>query len=321
MSVEFFKPTFRIDFNKFWKMGIAISVIACLFAASTIIYRLYISKDFNWGTDFSGGTELQVQFKTDTDVGIVRSHLAKGGFPNAQVVNFGDVADHEVLIRIAEVSEKGNNLAQDIVGVLTKEFGEGSLSLRRVDEVGPKVGRELKINAFLSLILASFGILVYVWFRFTPEFAPGGVIALFHDVLISAGVYVFLNHEFDLPIVAALLTIVGYSINDTMVIYDRIRDNMIKRRTGSLAEVVNDSVNETLSRTILTSFLTMLVVVALFIESYGGIRDFALVLFVGIITGTWSTIFVATPSVIWLSERKKRVEEKRTSARSALAAR
>lgn len=321
MPVEFFKPGFRIDFNKYWKPGIAVSIVACIFSLATIFYRLQISKDFNWGTDFSGGTELQVQFKTDTDVGVVRSYLAKGGFPNAQVVNFGDADDHEALIRIDEVSEKGKNLAQEIVGVLTKEMGEGSLNLRRVDEVGPKVGRELKINAFLSLILASFGILLYVWFRFTPEFAPGGILALFHDVLISAGVFVFLNHEFDLPIVAALLTIVGYSINDTMVIYDRIRENMIKQRTGNLAEVVNDSVNETLSRTILTSFLTMLVVISLFIESYGGIRDFALILLVGMISGTWSTIFVATPSVIWLNNRKKRLAEKQASSGAALAAR
>jgi len=321
MSVEFFKPTFRIDFNKLWKLGITISVIACTLSIGTIFYRLYVSKDFNWGTDFSGGTELQVQFKNDIDIGVVRSHLAKGGFPTAQVVNFGDAVDREALIRIAEVSEGGKNPSQEMMAVLTKELGEGSVTLRRVDEVGPKVGRELKINAFISLILASFGILLYVWFRFTPEFAPGGILALFHDVLVAAGVFVFLNHEFDLPIVAALLTIVGYSINDTMVIYDRIRENMKKERTGNLAEVVNNSLNETLSRTILTSLLTMFVVVALFIESYGGIRDFALILFVGLISGTWSTLFVATPTVIWLGNRKKRLAARQNATGNAVAAR
>ena len=302
--MEWIKPDIAFPFDRYWKPAVIFSGLLILASITLLVYKIFVTKDFNWGTDFAGGTEIQVQFKTSPSLAEVRKTLAESGFENASVQTFGEEKEHEILIRVKETSEKGRSISGILLNSLREKFKDLDPVLRRVDEVGPKVGKELKINGFVSMFLAMVGILVYVWFRFTPQFAPGAIIALIHDIIITVGVFTILNHEFELPIVAALLTIVGYSVNDTIVVYDRIRDNMKKARRGNLTEVVVKSLNETLSRTLLTSLTTFLVVFALFVYSTGSLQDFASVLMIGIIVGTYSSLFIATPSFIWLESRR-----------------
>ena len=302
--MEVIKSDTQIPFDKLWVPALTVSGILVLLSLMILVYQMLIKNDFNWGTDFAGGTEVQIKFDKNVDLGLVRKTLAQAGFPKADVVQYGDVEEHELLIRVLETSEKDKSISNQMVEALKAEFGKSSLELRRVDEVGPKVGHELKTSGFISMFMAMLLILIYIWFRFTPRFAPGAIIAIFHDIIITMGVFAFVHHQFELSTVAALLTIVGYSINDTIVVYDRIRDNMKRTRKGNLVEVVVKSINETLSRTLLTSLTTLFVVFALFIYARGGIQDFAFILMVGIIVGTYSSIFIATPFLVFLEKRK-----------------
>jgi preprotein translocase subunit SecF len=272
-----------------------------------LIYRTGFAEgpeQFNWGIDFAGGTELQIKFQETVAISEVREVIGQAGYEKTTVNRFGGEAENEILVRLTQSSEEGHSISSKLMEALTQKYGD-KVSLLRVDEVGPKVGRELKWSGAISMLLALLGIMLYVWFRFTPQFAPGAIIALIHDIIITMGVFAFLNLEFDLSDVAALLTIVGYSVNDTIVVYDRIRDNLKRTRRGNLTEVVVNSLNQTLSRTLLTSLTTFIVVLSLFLNTQGGIRNFAFVLMIGIIVGTYSSLFVAAPTLVFLESRKK----------------
>ncbi len=199
-------------------------------------------------------------------------------------------------------------LSGEVLRMLSEKFGAGSTELLREDSVGPKVGAELKQKGLKSILFALVMILAYIGFRFNLVFAPGAVVALIHDVLITVGVFVILGVQFTIPTIAALLTIVGYSLNDTIVVYDRIRENLSKTKTRSLADVVNESINQTLSRTLLTSLTTLVVVVCLFVFGGGIIHDFALALLIGVLVGTYSSVYIASPVMIfidgWIKERE-----------------
>jgi len=303
--MQFIKSDISLNFDEYWKLALWISLGAIILSLFLLTYKIFVAKNFNVGTDFAGGTEIQVQFSQQPELSQVREVLKKVGFGNASVQTFGGEEDNEILIRVKETSKKGESISSGMMSALKADFEKLNPHLRRVDEVGPKVGRELTINGIVSMFLAMLGILIYVWFRFTPQFAPGAIFALIHDIIITVGVFTLLNHEFELPIVAALLTIVGYSVNDTIVVYDRIRDNMKKARRGNLTEVVVKSLNETLSRTLLTSLTTFMVVFALFVNSQGSLKDFAFVLMIGILVGTYSSIFIATPTFVLLESRRK----------------
>ena len=194
---------------------------------------------------------------------------------------------------------------------LRKAFGEGSFEIRRVEMVGPKVGKDLRQKGIKAIIFALIGILIYVSWRFEFRFAVGAVVALAHDVMITLGVFSLLDKEISLPVLAAFLTIVGYSLNDTIVVYDRIRENMRKRGNEPFSRVINRSINETLSRTILTSLTTLIVVVVLFVLGGGVIHNFALALLVGIIVGTYSSIYVASPVVLYWQREGDRGKKKK----------
>jgi len=212
----------------------------------------------------------------------------------------------EVIVRAKATPETLEDIGKKITGALSSEFPNDGFEIRRVEMVGPKVGKDLRQKALLSLFYAMLFMLVYIWWRFEFAFGMGAMIALIHDVLITVGVISITNTEFDLTIVAALLTIVGYSINDTIVVYDRIRENLKGMKRESYSDIVNRSINETLSRTILTSFTVFMVALILFLFGGEVINGFSLAMVVGVVAGTYSSIYIASPIVLFWEERPSR---------------
>lgn len=258
------------------------------------------------GIDFEGGTLLQVRFEKPIEAEAIRETLAGIGLADAEIQHFG--GNREAIIR-AKVDDEGRDLAGEIVTALNDEHPDNRAEVRRQELVGPKVGQELRGKMTLAIIYALVGILIYISIRFELKFAVGAVIALVHDVLITLGFFSITGRELSLPVVAALLTIVGYSLNDTIVIYDRIRENRRKMYGKSYVEIVNTSLNESLARTLVTSLTTLLVVVSLFVLGGEVIHDFAFALMVGVLVGTYSSVYVASPLVVeWQlhTERRKR---------------
>ena len=245
--------------------------------------------------DFTGGTVAQVKFEKPVELGQLRETLSDYGFEGAEIVEFG--SPDEILIKTqfsgssSEISEK-----------LTLALGN-SFTLRRVESVGPKIGKELQTDALKAIGLALLLILIYITFRFDRYYALGSVMALIHDVLITLGVFSLLDYEINLSIIAAFLTIVGYSLNDTIVVFDRIRENIPKFMKKTLNDVVNISLNETLNRTVITSLTTMMVVVILFLWGGKVINLFAFALIIGVFVGTYSSLFVASPVMVYFEKR------------------
>ena len=245
--------------------------------------------------DFTGGTVAQVKFEKPVELGQLRETLSDYGFKGAEIVEFG--SPDEILIKTqfsgssSEISEK-----------LTLALGN-SFTLRRVEAVGPKIGKELQTDALKAIGLALLLILIYITFRFDRYYALGSVMALIHDVLITLGVFSLLDYEINLSIIAAFLTIVGYSLNDTIVVFDRIRENIPKFMKKTLNDVVNISLNETLNRTVITSLTTMMVVVILFLWGGKVINLFAFALIIGVFVGTYSSLFVASPVMVYFEKR------------------
>ncbi|MBD3367086.1 MAG: protein translocase subunit SecF [Candidatus Eisenbacteria bacterium] len=260
------------------------------------------------GIDFQGGILLQVRFEKPIEAERIRDTLAGIGLGGAEIQHFGN--DREAIIRVSE--EDDVDLTSQIVEALNAENPDNNAEVRREELVGPKVGKELQSKATQAIIYALIGILIYISIRFEFRFAVGAVAALVHDVLITLGIFSMTGFEITLPVVAALLTIVGYSLNDTIVIYDRIREDKRKLYGRSFVEIVNTSLNESLSRTLVTSLTTLLVVLCLFIFGGEVIRDFAFALMVGVIIGTYSSIYVASPLVVeWQIAQDARRRRKR----------
>ncbi|MBW9259123.1 MAG: protein translocase subunit SecF [Candidatus Thiodiazotropha sp. (ex. Lucinisca nassula)] len=272
------------------QLAIYFSSALLLIAIGAIIVR-----GLNLGIDFTGGTLVEVKYPEAIELAVVRDALDKDGFSDAVVQHFG--TPQEVLVRLApqegmESAELSDRAFLAMQGITS------DAELRRVEFVGPQVGEELTEKGGLAMLYALIGILIYVGLRFEYRFAVGSVIALVHDVLITVGFFALFHVEFDLPVLAAVLAVIGYSLNDTIVVFDRIRENFRKMRKGETVEIINTSVNQTLSRTLITSGTTLLVLIALFL--FGGeiIHGFALALIVGVVIGTYSSIYVASSSVI-----------------------
>jgi len=323
----------HIDFIGKRHLAIGISLVMLLAGAVAVPIN-----GVKMGIDFQGGTEMQVLFaeQVNADEGAIRKVVGDCGIAAASVVRYGEVEGREFLIRFQEGAIAGAQgdhcpLTPEQVEALAQaklagggggdegEKGEtidklayaltnaiGPLSggePERVEFVGPRVGSELRAAGLKSLLVACVLILIYIAFRFSARFAPGAVIALIHDVLITSGIFVILGMEFDLQVLAALLAILGYSLNDTIIIYDRIRENMALRTKFDLVDVLNQSVNQTLSRTVLTSGTTMVSVLALLFLGGEVIRPFAFAMAIGIVVGTYSSIFIAAPTLLWLERR------------------
>ncbi|MGR9072386.1 MAG: protein translocase subunit SecF [Gammaproteobacteria bacterium] len=256
-----------------------------------------------FGIDFTGGTLVEIGYPRTVELDKLRGGLAEGGFGDATVQHFGTTKD--VLIRLKpQEGISQAELSSRVLEAINKK-AEISGDLRRVEFVGPQVGDELANDGGLAVLYSLFGILVYVAWRFEYKFSVGAVVALIHDIIITLGFFSVFGLEFDLTVLAAILAVIGYSLNDTIVVYDRIRENFRKLRKGSANEVTNISINQTLSRTVMTSFTTILVVIALALLGGEIIHNFAVALLVGILIGTYSSIFVASPTVLALGVSKE----------------
>ncbi len=282
------------------KRKISAIVSAVLLLASIVLIAI---RGLNLGLDFTGGTLIEVGYEQPADLKAIRQVLEANGFDRASVQYFG--TSREVLIRLAP-REGGNRstLGDEILQILQK-VSDGKVDMRRVEFVGPQVGEELREDGGLAMLYALFGILIYVAFRFEYRFAVASIIALVHDVLITLGFFALTQMEFDLTVLAAVLAIIGYSLNDTIVVFDRIRENFRKLRKGSPEEVVNTSINQTLSRTIITSLTTLLVLFALFFLGGEIIHSFAVALIVGVVVGTYSSIYVASNAALAMGVSQK----------------
>ena len=272
-----------------------------------------LTRGVELGIDFAGGTEVHVKFLGDPiDEAPVRDALsAVPGIGGLSVVRFGAAEENEFLVRFQtqDVGAEGEELEEEVqnnrVSLVTKTLDGaiGGLEVERVDFVGPRVGAELRDDGLMALGLSAFFILIYISFRFSSRFAPGAIVAVVHDLLITAGIFVIMGWEFDLRILAAMLAIMGYSLNDTIIIYDRIRENMELRTSRDLVSVLNLSVNQTLSRTVLTSGTTFIAVGSLALLGGEVIRPFAVAMLIGVLVGTYSSIYIAAPTLLFLEER------------------
>lgn len=284
------------NYNFVGRMKVATMASLALIVVSLL--SLLIHGGPNLGIDFAGGTLVQIQFKNTTRVNDIRNALKEHNLDNSVIQQFGYSANNEFLVKTEKSSSELKGISAQIAEALATQFDKDEFEIRRVEVVGPKVGKDLRQKGMLAMLYAIVGILIYITWRFEFRYAIGAIVALIHDVLITVGIFSLLDKEFSLPIIAALLTIIGYSLNDTIVVYDRIRENIkeIKRRT--LGDIINSSINQVLSRTVLTSVTTLLVVLALFFLGGAVIHDFAFALLVGILIGTYSSIFIASPTVL-----------------------
>ena len=297
--MQIIRPDVNIDFVGKARIAVIFSVIVILIGVGSLVAK----GGPNYGIDFAGGTLVQVQFAEPTRAAEIKDALQGLQSGGLTVQQIGDEAD-EFLIRVPEAGAGLEGAAQKITTTLEQSYGPGKVEMRRVEMVGPQVGKDLREKGLMALLYALVGTLIYISWRFEFRFAIGAILALAHDVLITLGVFSLFNKEIDLPIIAAFLAIIGYSLNDTIIIFDRIRENIGKYGKEGFAGVVNRSINETLARTILTSGTTLLVVLALFIFGGGVIHNFAFALLVGIIAGTYSTIFIASAFVIYWEKRR-----------------
>jgi preprotein translocase subunit SecF len=296
--MKILKQKTNLDFMG--KRGLAFVVSLLLMVLSVVMLA---TRGLNFGLDFTGGTLIEVSFPDDADTELVRSNLRSAGLEDAVVQTFGVASD--IVVRVPPRSEEESNAEiSTLVLQALQEGVQGEVTMRRVEFVGPQVGEELAEQGILAVVYALIGIFLYVMVRFQWRFSAGAVAALVHDVLITMGVISVLQVEFDLTVVAALLAVIGYSLNDTIVVFDRIRENFPRLRKSTPIEVINRSINEMLARTLMTSGTTLLVLMALFI--FGGeiIHAFAFTLIIGIVVGTYSSIYVASSALLQLGVSK-----------------
>ena len=305
--MEIFKSVSSYDFISKIPTAVKISILLIVLSLGSLIYH----GGPNWGVEFTGGTELHVKFPKGPKTEEIRDGLREKGYEPEGVQQLGLSSDNEYLIslspkvvsfdQIKDFKEKLNEIIE-----ATPDF-KGA-EIQSIDYIGPKIGKELVQKAILSILIACVGILIYLIFRFELGFAIGAVIALFHDTVITLGAISITDKEFTLAIVAALLTVIGYSVNDTIVIFDRIRENMNKSLSKSFTDIVNEGINQTLSRTILTGITVFIVLIPLFFLGGAVIHDFAFTLIVGVLIGTYSSIFVASAFVLYWRKRKADTE-------------
>lgn len=345
--MEFIKSDININFTGYRKTAFIISLIMILITVASLV----VHKGPKLGIDFAGGTLIQVKFSAPVDLDSIKSGLASINLEKSSVQSFGEASQNEYLIRTEITKELSDNISQQLITALEGSTGK-TPEIRRVDMVGPQVGKDLREKALLAMFYALLLITIYISGRFELKwlksavmagsligavyvvklagvsipflmaialiislilfwllelkYAMGAIVALIHDVMITVGIFSIFDKDFTLPIIAALLTIIGYSLNDTIIVFDRIRENLRKYHKHPMDYIVNRSINETLSRTILTSLTTLMVLVTLFLLGGGIIHDFAFAMIVGVLIGTYSSVYVASPILLaWQSMSKK----------------
>ncbi len=295
--MELIKKQTHIDFMGKFKTALMFSGLLILAGIASIA----VHGGLKFGIDFEGGTLVQLKFPEAPAIDSIRSGLREIGLADSTIQEFG--SPDTILIRVEIADGELKEMGTRIKKALEETKGFTGIIIERVEMVGPKVGKDLRIKALLSILYAIIGIVIYISWRFEFQYAIAAIIALIHDVLITMGAFSVLDKEFTLVIVAAFLTIIGYSLNDTIVVFDRIRENTRRRSKELLSDVINTSINQTLSRTLLTSGTTLLVVVALFVLGGEIIHDFSFALLVGVVVGTYSSIFIASVFLLYWESR------------------
>lgn len=288
---ELIKSGTRIDFMGKMKVITMMSLVVCLISVWAILTKM------NYGVDFRGGAEVQAKFGTIVSLDDLRSTLDNAGFKGVSVQTIGETG-HSVLIKVQAAENELGAVTEQITKTLNTAFAGNTVEIEKVDIVGPKAGHELRNSAIKAMFWAILCIMIYIAVRFDFRYAPGTMVSIIHDLLIIGGIIAFTGMEFSLQIVGALLALIGYSVNDTVVIYDRIREYETKNPTKTLIQNINDAVNDTLSRTIVTALATFIVCASMYIFGGGAIKDFFFVLSVGIFLGTYSTVYVAAGFVV-----------------------
>jgi preprotein translocase subunit SecF len=295
--MELIRPGTHYDFIGVKKYTLWISALAMLVTLGSILYHGGLRN----GVDFAGGLVLQIKFSKPVDISEVRNALEASGSKEALVQNFGGV--NEFLIRVEKSSEDLEGVSRKIQATLQERFKDKSLEILRAEVVGPMVGRDLKQKAMWAVVLSLLGIMVYIALRFHKfSYGLGGLVSLFHDIIVTYGAISVLKLEYNLTLMAVVLTVIGFSINDTIVIFDRVRENMKKMRKTDLITVFNESINECLGRTVLTTGTVMISVLILFFFAGQVLHEFTVALIVGIVTGTYSTVYIASPVVLFWEE-------------------
>tara|TARA_Y100000590_G_scaffold9808_1_gene12047 strand:- start:975 stop:1874 length:900 start_codon:yes stop_codon:yes gene_type:complete len=292
----------NIAFNKFYKNFGFLSVILIVISLFFLIF-----KGLNYGVDFKGGTLIEIRLENSSySTSKVRDVFSKANLPNLTVKNFGNDTDY--IIKFQKQNLNNPEFISNLKNEVSKSFPE--INFRRVENVGPKVSSELLKSGIIAISLSLAAMLFYIWIRFEWQFSLGAILALFHDVIITLGIFSFLSLEINLSIVAAVLTIVGYSMNDTVVIFDRVRDNLKKYADLDIFDLTNQSINETLSRTILTSMTTLLALLSIFFLGGEILRGFSLAMILGVIIGTYSSIYIANPVLVKLNVNHNTIVKK-----------
>ena len=289
----------KYDFNFVSKFPISVIVSAVLVLGSIV---LFATKGLNYGVDFRGGAEIQVKFGDKLNLNDLRGSLKKAGFSSSSVQSMGDEGDNEYMIKVAAGEQNLNKVTDAITKMLATDFASLKPDIQKTDIVGPKAGEQLRISGFQAMVWALLMIMIYIALRFDYKYSPGAIVALIHDVVIIIGIFVLMEKEFSLQIVGALLAVIGYSVNDTVVVYDRVREHEEKDGTKGLRGLINVALNETLSRTMLTSITTLIVAGIMFAMGGGVIHDFFFAIVLGVFIGTYSSLFVAAPTILFFDK-------------------
>ena len=292
--------SFNIDFLAWRKVALIASSIFLLVSISSLFL-----KELNYGLDFTGGTLVELSYPNGAEINSIRETLRSGGFAGAQVANFG--SNQEVLIKLPGTIS--DSLGSEIVTLLKKKNLNEDIDLRRIEYVGPQIGSELRDDGGTAMLIALAFMMLYIAFRFQSRFAGAAVIALIHDVIIVLGIFSLLQIDFDLTVLAALLAVIGYSLNDTIVVSDRIRENIRAIDSEDVYKIINTSLNQTLGRTLVTSMTTLLVLFSLYLLGGELIKNFALALIFGVIVGTYSSIYIAANALILMGLSKEHLRE------------
>lgn len=289
------------------------SLIVCLISVWGIINKM------NYGVDFRGGAEIQVKFAQSVGTDELRSSLSASGFQGVSVQTIGEPSENNVLVKVQAKDTELNLVTEGVTKALQTSFSGNTVTVEKVDIVGPKAGAELRSSAVKAMFWAIISIMIYIGVRFDFRYAPGTMLSIIHDLLVIGGVLAFTGMEFSLQIVGALLALIGYSVNDTVVIYDRIREYETKNPNKSLIQNINDAVNDTLSRTIITALATFIVCLSMYFLGGGAIKDFFFVLSVGILLGTYSTVYIAAGVVVTSDIISRKMGSKNTNATNVTA--
>lgn len=300
---EIIRSNTKIDFVKKFSVTAVISLLLVCVSIYGIVSRM------NYGVDFRGGAEIQLKFSETINLDNLRKELKDAGFKGIAAQTIGDRSQNEFLVKVQGDETNLNQITEKVSASLLSAYASKGVEVRKVDIVGPKAGAQLRISGFQAMLWALIAIMIYIGLRFDFKYSPGAIVALFHDVTIILGVFSFFNVEFTLQTVAALLAVIGYSVNDTVIVYDRVREHEAKNPSLALGAHINTAVNETLSRTIMTSLTTLFVSGVMYFFGGLAIKDFFLAITLGVLIGTYSSIFVAAPVTLFF-DRIKGSEEK-----------